>query len=609
MTLAEPGSSRARGADVVVRTLEQLGVRTIFSLSGNHIMPVYDALVGSAIRLIHVRHEAACVHMADAYSRLGGALGVALVTGGQGHANACAALHAAQANEAPVLLLSGHAGTGELGLGAFQELDQAAVAAPMSKAAWTAQRADDLGPMLLRAAGLARSGRPGPVQVSLPVDLLEARLDAPDDATPADALDEAACADALDEAARADALDEAARADALDKAAWADRSAPADAGLARPMALSPDEAAAVRAAIASARRPLVLGGPGQGSAAVRSALGRLGRHLQVPVLVMQSPRGIADPSLGAFAEALAEADLIVLLGKPLDFTVKFGRPPFVSADARFVVVDADEVSVDRLRRQPAGRLALSARARPVDAIDELLEGDAAEPGDERARWIERVDLAVAHRPPEWRAARQGVAGRVHPLDLCAALQRFFDAHLRGLLVCDGGEIAQWPQAAVDAPERLINGVAGSIGPSLPFALAACALRQQWGGKAAAAPVVAVMGDGTAGFHIAEFDTAVRNHLPVIVVVGNDARWNARVPDPVARVRRRASGALRAAADALRAGRCRVRRPRRVRRRGDSARRGVRSRVAERQAGVHQRDDRIDPGSGRASAGRGRMKIV
>ena len=500
-----PSTPAPRGADIVVRTLEQLGVRTVFSLSGNHIMPVYDALTGSPIRLIHVRHEAACVHMADAWSRLGGGLGVALVTGGQGHTNACAALYAAQANEAPMLLLSGHAGTHESGLGAFQQLDQAAVAAPLTKAAWTAQRADDLGPMLLRAASLARSGRAGPVQVNLPVDLLEARLVTSEDTLRADLA-----------------------------------ATTTDAGHPLPMPLASVDADAVRAVIASARRPLVLAGPGLGSAVARASLRRLGRHLQAPALVMESPRGIADPSLGAFAEVLAEADLIVLLGKPLDFTLKFGRPPFIAADARFVVVDADDVSVDRLRRGAPDRLALAARARPTEAIDRLLGDDAAAHDKERTRWIAHVDAAVAYRPPEWRAERPPVQGRVHPLDLCAALQRFIDAHPRSLLVCDGGEIGQWPQAAVVAPERLINGVAGSIGPALPFALAACALRQQQDG-ADTAPVIVVMGDGTAGFHIAEFDTAVRNGLPVMAVIGNDARWNAEYQIQV-----REFGAARAA---------------------------------------------------------------
>src|ERR1700753_1954264 len=108
-----------RGADIVVKTLERLGVTRIFTLSGNHIMPIFDALLETDIGIIHTRHEAACVHMADAWGRLTGEGVVALVTGGQGHSNAAAALFTALAAESPVLLLSGHAGLRELGLGAF----------------------------------------------------------------------------------------------------------------------------------------------------------------------------------------------------------------------------------------------------------------------------------------------------------------------------------------------------------------------------------------------------------------------------------------------------------------------------------------------------------
>jgi acetolactate synthase-1/2/3 large subunit len=88
-----------------------------------------------------------------------------------------------------------------------------------------------------------------------------------------------------------------------------------------------------------------------------------------------------------------------------------------------------------------------------------------------------------------------------------------------VFVCDGGEIGQWAQACLTAPNRVINGVAGSIGAALPFALAARLAKPD-------APVIAFMGDGTFGFHPAEIDTAVRYRLPFVGIVGNDARWNA-----------------------------------------------------------------------------------
>src|SRR5882757_9246978 len=162
-----------RGADIVARTLEDLGVTRIFTLSGNHIMPIFDALLSTKIQLIHARHEAACVHMADAWGRLGGEPGIALVTGGQGHSNAVAALYAALASESPLLLLSGHAPLSELGRGAFQEMAQADLARPVTKASWTAQAVATLGSDIAKAFELATTGRPGPVHVSLPVDLLE----------------------------------------------------------------------------------------------------------------------------------------------------------------------------------------------------------------------------------------------------------------------------------------------------------------------------------------------------------------------------------------------------------------------------------------------------
>ncbi|MBX9702350.1 MAG: acetolactate synthase 3 large subunit, partial [Acetobacteraceae bacterium] len=123
-----------RGADALVRGLTRGGAGTVFSLSGNHIMSVYDALLDTPLRLIHTRHEAAAVHMADAWARLSGQAGIALVTGGQGHTNAVAGLATAMCGETPLVLLSGHAPLGEIGLGAFQELDNAALAEPVTKA-------------------------------------------------------------------------------------------------------------------------------------------------------------------------------------------------------------------------------------------------------------------------------------------------------------------------------------------------------------------------------------------------------------------------------------------------------------------------------------------
>ena len=150
-----------RGADVVARALSAAGVRHLFALSGNHVMPLFDAAIDAELSLVHVRHEAAAVHMADAWGRLTGTPGVALVTGGPGHANAVSALYTALASESPLILISGHAPLEELGKGAFQEMRQAEMAAPVTKASRTVRSAELLGDEPVRAWGEAVSGTPG----------------------------------------------------------------------------------------------------------------------------------------------------------------------------------------------------------------------------------------------------------------------------------------------------------------------------------------------------------------------------------------------------------------------------------------------------------------
>ena len=465
--------STMRGADIVAKTLEGLGVTRIFTLSGNHIMPVFDALLSTGIEIMHVRQEAACVHMADAWGRLTGEVGVALVTGGQGHSNGAAALFTALAAESPVLLLSGHAPLGELGRGAFQEMAQAEIARPMTKASWTAASVATLGSDIARALRIAREGRPGPVHLSLPVDLLEQTV-------PSEAI------------------------------SLPGRDA-TDIRVAEP---EPALIEAILHRLAEANRPLILCGPALCDAGGRSRMAVLEEASGVPVIGMESPRGINDPSLGAFAEILAQADLLVLVGKALDFTLKFGDAPAVAPDCRFVVIDPDPALI---ARADATRLVASGIADPRPVLAALLER-CGSVGRSRSDWHRRARDALACVPPDWAAARGG-AGRLHPVELCRAVDGFLSRHPGGTLICDGGEIGQWPQALVRAGRRLVNGVSGTIGASLPFAVAAKALTP-------GEPVVAVLGDGTFGFHMAEFDTALRYGLPIIAIVGNDARWNA-----------------------------------------------------------------------------------
>ncbi len=468
--------TQLRGADILTRSLAQAGIRRIFSLSGNHIMPVYDAAIEAKLAITHVRYEGAAVHMADAWARLTGEVGIALLTGGPGHANGVGALYTALASESPMVLLSGHAPLNELGRGSFQEMRQADLAAPTVKASWTAASAATLGADIAKACRIARSGRPGPVHLSLPVDLLDAKVDDGDKAI-----------------ARAADFEPAARE------------------------LDGKNLEAVRKLLQAAARPLILLGPVMAHAPIANLVRELAGATGVPALCMESPRGINDPALGAVAGVLAQADVVVLIGKQPDFTLRFGKSPVFAADCRFAVIDPETDALQRaLDNLGASRVALSAQgdsAATVRALIKSAQRNAA------GRWVKDVAAAVAFRPAAWRDIATGDQDQVHPVEVGRAVQAVLDQSPDAVFVADGGEMGQWAQACVSAPARIINGPGGSIGSAVPFALAARMARP-------AAPVIAMMGDGAFGFHLMEFDTAVRADLPLIVVVGNDACWNA-----------------------------------------------------------------------------------
>jgi acetolactate synthase-1/2/3 large subunit len=412
----------------LARSLAAAGARHLFALSGNHVMPVFDAALDANLSIVHVRHEAAAVHMADAWGRLTGEPGIALVTGGPGHANAVGALYTALASESPLVLISGHAPLAELGKGAFQEMDQAAMAAPVTKASWLARSADTLADDIVRAWRDAKSGTPGPVHLSIPNDVLDATTDA-----------QVPVSDHF-------TVGQGKRENAF--------------------------------AFGEARRPLIIAGP----AAMRGkAREELEEATGIPVVAMESPRGVNDPSLGRLARVLAQADLVLLLGKRVDFTLKFGK-------------------------------AFTPGCRVVDL--KTVEGISFQ---DKA-WLEEVRAALRYRPAEWSSIRSKAKGPVHPAELCRKVQKLLDAP-DAVLVSDGGEFGQWAQACLGAPRRIINGPAGAIGSALPFAAAAKLARPD-------ARVVAMLGDGTFGFHMAELDTAVRHGLDYIAVIGNDATWNA-----------------------------------------------------------------------------------
>jgi acetolactate synthase-1/2/3 large subunit len=374
-----------------------------------------------------------------------------------------------------MVLLSGHAATWELGRGGFQELRQADMAKPVTKASWTVQDVESLGRDIGEAIRIACSGRCGPVHLSLPSDLLDARVDESTVTWPANA---APARDALGDA----------------------------------------ECAKIASFLAAAERPIVLAGPQLSNPRGRELLADLEAATGAPAIILESPRGLADATLGALSDLIKRVDLVVLLGKALDFTLKWVSAPTFDPRVQILAIDPDAELTARAKRERGDAVVFACNADPALAAAKLAAG--VKPASfQNSTWLAEVRRALDERPALWQHVVSKTAGRMHPAEVFRVLRPFIARDPDTVLICDGGEFAQWGQSMLPARRRLINGVAGAIGSSLSFALAARLVESK-------APVFAVLGDGTIGFHISEFETAVRRGLPFVAILGNDARWNA-----------------------------------------------------------------------------------
>jgi acetolactate synthase-1/2/3 large subunit len=458
------------GAQLLAQALRAGGVDLVFALSGNQILPVLDACLDQGLRVLDTRHESAAVHMADAAARLTGRPSVCLVAAGPGHTNALTGLGTAMLAESPVLLLSGGSERAGADIGVFQELDQAGMAAPISKAALIVERPEQIPDLVTGAFRTMLGGRPGPVSLTLPANVQTARVDP---------------------------------------------VATIASGAFEPLGRPGDPRTVERAVgwLAQAERPLVLGGPAESRGAAGRAFKAFLEASGVPGFVLESPRGLSDPALHGLGSSFREADLVLLFARQ-DYAVGFARPAVLAEQGRLIQVGS---RLENLGRNRAADLGLVGDSAVV--LGQLLEAFAPPRG-----WRRRVDdwsneLARRRAAERARLAQAETSDErpLHPLRVCAAVR----ARLQSgdVVALDGGEFGQWARWAFgDAPQRvLLNGKFGMIGCGLPFALGVKVSGPE-------ARVVAFVGDGAFGFQGFELDTAVRHGLPVVVVVGNDAGW-------------------------------------------------------------------------------------
>ncbi|XDZ66115.1 thiamine pyrophosphate-binding protein [Alphaproteobacteria bacterium LSUCC0684] len=456
-------------AEQLIDTISRSGTDTIFSLSGNQIMSIFDAAIDRPLSLIHTRHEAGAVWMADGYARSSGKVGVALVTAGPGFTNSLGPLYPLRQSQSPVLLLSGDSPVSKDGQGPFQQLDQSAVASGLVKQSWRCTNAARLADDIAGAIALARSGRPGPVHLALPEDVLTAET------LPSPPSDESF--------------------------------------LPENMPLTNADVHSILSILDGAEAPLILTSPMLHPIRSGDLAARLMKTLRIPVITMQNPRGLNDPGLGQIKKILKAADRILLLDKDIDFTLASGDEDVIPA-ARVALIAAEAETIAQASTLISGRLSWGCMADPISAAETLLDQQSKIKGPQK--WFETVRKALAERPKPPKAASSPVAW-----DFLNAIHQMTIGEEPPLLVVDGGEFGQWAQSVLPGEHMIINGLSGVIGGAIPQAI----------GAAMANPsrrVIAFMGDGTAGFSFMEIETARRLALPITFIIGNDRRWGAEV---------------------------------------------------------------------------------
>lgn len=496
-------ASHTSVAEHIARFLVARGVDRIFGLQGGHIQPIWDHLARLGVRIVDVRHEGAAVHMAHAHATLSGQVGVAMVTAGPGVTNAITSVAHAHLERAPVLLIGGCPPTRQDDLGPLQGIDHVALLAPVTRAARTLRVPEQLLRDLDKAWAMAEGdgNAPGPVYVELPTDVLRAPVH------PASVLPEHL---------------------------RPRRRAPQ----------APDAAEVARAAelLHAARRPLVITGRGARGAA--AALGRLLETTGAVYLDTQESRGLVPPEhpavVGAVrARAMQEADLVLVVGRKLDYQLGYGSPA-VFRHARFVRVadHADELRDNRrgeveLLADPA--LALDALARALGASSAGLAPNATAPDASSApsarppsapapaldrAWTEALRVEHVRRATRHVAsmaqAPAGADGHMHPNRIFAALREVLDDD--AITVADGGDLLSFARMGLASRHYLDAGAFGCLGVGTPYAVAAalCHPGRQ---------VVCVTGDGAFGLHAMEIDTAKRHGARAVFIVSNNAAWN------------------------------------------------------------------------------------
>ncbi len=462
------------------RALARQGVDTMFYIMGGPINDALLAAMGQGVRGIDVRHEQAAAMMAHAYARVRSRPGVCLGASGPGTINLTTGLANALIDCAPVVAFGGASPLSTFQTGAFQEIDQLALMKPVTKYADRVHETRRIPEYVDMAFRQATSGKPGPVFLDLPGDLLYQQVDE-------------------------------------DKVYWP--PAAADRIPARPAA-SAELVGRLVDRLSQARRPIILSGSGVLWSEASQALHAFVDATGIPFYTTPQGRGVIPedhPHFYAQARSTAfkDADFVLVVGTRLNFVFSHGKPPRFSSDAVFARIDIDPVEACSQRVD----IGVTGDARAVlEQLGQAVRGRITP--QSFAPWRQTLSTIETQRGPAAEAKLSTDQVPIHPLRLCKEVRDFID---RDTILCvDGQEILNYARQSIPSfrpGHRLNSGPFGTMGVGLPFGVGAKAARPE-------SKVVVLHGDGSFGLNAMELDTAVRHKLPVLVVISLNGGWTA-----------------------------------------------------------------------------------
>ena len=473
------GPAKQHGGALAVEVARRYGVTHLFTLSGGHVFPLYDAATsaGPPLPLIDVRHEQTAVFAAEATARLTRSPGLAAVTAGPGVTNSVSAVTTAHFNGAPVVVLGGRAPDYRWGAGSLQEIDHPPLLAPVTKRAWTEHATAQLAGSVDEAFWLAASPHRGPVFLDIALEALYGQATAPPRAGGAPVHSTAAGA-----------------------------------------APDPGVIGDIARRLGQAQRPVLVLGSDVWLDGAEEAARACAEAWQLPVIANGQGRGILPAGhrqlvTRARSTAFREADLVVVAGAPLDFRLGYGQ--FGAGDEKAPVVHVVDSPGQIATHCPLA----AAAAGDLTAFFTGLAGEVTgADGTARAAWLTRLQetarAAVAADAP----LLASEASPIHPMRVYGEMNRVLadDA----VIIGDGGDFVSFAGRLVE-PARpghwLDPGPFGCLGTGLGYAIAARLARPS-------SQVVLLLGDGAAGFSLMDADTLVRHGLPVVMVCGNNGAW-------------------------------------------------------------------------------------